>query len=96
MDLQALAESAAAHRANDANPELYEVLIMDWNRGDLSLNDGMLYANGRYLGTFSCWAAGKEAISIMKTGQRVYSERDTACMDEADVELMLAIDFDER
>ncbi|UIY58148.1 hypothetical protein [Burkholderia cepacia] len=72
------------------------VLIMNWNRGDLELNDGMLYASGRYLGTFSCWAAGREAISIMKEGRQVCNARETFTMSEEDVELMLVIDFDER
>lgn len=69
---------------------------MDWNRGDLMLNDGMLYANGRYLGTFSCWAAGREAISIMKAGRQVSSSCETYTMSEDDVDLMLVIDYDER
>ncbi|MBB3004414.1 hypothetical protein FHX57_006796 [Paraburkholderia tropica] len=68
---------------------------MDWNRGDLSLNDGMLYSNDRYLGTFSCWAAGREAIGIMQEGRKVLTAGDTYCMTEDDVDLMAAIDADE-
>jgi hypothetical protein len=69
---------------------------MDWNRGDLELNGGMLYSNGRFLGTFSCWAAGKEAIGIMKEGRQVCTARETYTMTEEDVDLMLVIDCDER
>lgn len=68
---------------------------MDWNRGDLELNDGMLYASGRYLGTFSCWAAGKEAIGIMKEGRQVCNARETYCCTEDDLDLLAAIDADE-
>lgn len=69
---------------------------MNWNRGDLELNDGMLYTSGRYLGTFSCWAAGKEAISIMKEGRQVCNARETFTMTEDDLDLLAAIDADER
>ena len=63
---------------------------MNWNLGNLSLVDGMLYADERYLGTFSCHLAGLEAIDLKRGTATEYIH-----MTESDHDLMEAIDADE-
>lgn len=71
---------------------------MDWTYS-LVVNGGTLYAgvNGdRWLGEFSSYEAAPEAMTIKREQRVVYSERDTYCMTASDLDLLEAIDFDER
>lgn len=71
---------------------------MDWTQ-PLVVNGGTLYAgvNGdRWLGEFSSYEATREAMSIKREQRVVYSERDTYCMTASDLDLLEAIDYDER
>ena len=63
---------------------------MNWNLGNLSLVDGILYADERYLGTFSCHQAGLEAIEYKRNS--IYK---TWYMSPSDYDLLEAIDADE-
>ncbi|QTO46367.1 hypothetical protein [Burkholderia latens] len=70
---------------------------MDWTQ-PLVVNGGTLYAgvNGdRWLGEFSSYEAALEAMTIKREQRVVYSERDTYCMTESDIDLLEAIDYDE-
>ena len=63
---------------------------MNWNLGNLSLVDGMLYADERFLGNFSCHQAGLEALALKR------GVIDTTWyMSPSDHDLMEAIDADE-
>lgn len=71
---------------------------MNWNQ-PLVVNGGTLYAgvNGdRWLGEFSSYEAAREAMMIKREQRVVYSERDTYCMTASDLDLLEAIDYDER
>ena len=63
---------------------------MNWNLGNLSLVDDMLYADERFLGNFSCHQAGLEAIAWKRGVIDV-----THHMTSDDIDLMEAIDADE-
>lgn len=71
---------------------------MDWTQ-PLVINGGMLYSGhmgDRWLGEFSSYEAAREAMSIKREQLVVYSERDTYCMTASDIDLLEAIDYDER
>lgn len=71
---------------------------MDWTQ-PLVVNGGTLYAgaNGdRWLGEFSSYEAALEALSIKREQRVVLTERDTYCMTDSDLDLLEAIDADER
>lgn len=63
---------------------------MNWNLGNLSLVDDMMYVDERYLGTFSSYEAGMEAIRWQRGIIDV-----THHMTSDDIDLMEAIDADE-
>jgi hypothetical protein len=64
---------------------------MDWNR-DMTVIDGRLYADDRWLGTFSTHAAALDGLSAMR-GQIDAAKSLHITAD--DVDLLLAIDADE-
>lgn len=68
---------------------------MDWYQ-EISVNNGVMYAGSRWLGEFSSHEAALEAMSIKREQRVVLTERDTYCMTESDLDLLAAIDFDER
>ena len=66
---------------------------MNWNLGNLSLVDGMLYADERYLGTFSSHEAGLAAIEYKR--YEAYNLLPAECLTESDFDLLEEIDADE-
>lgn len=68
---------------------------MDWYQ-NLSIVNGTMYAGSRWLGEFSSHEAALEALSIKREQRVVLTERDTYCMTESDLDMLEAIDYDER
>ncbi|KWA35768.1 hypothetical protein WT41_01585 [Burkholderia territorii] len=68
---------------------------MNWYQ-ELTITNGTMYAGSRWLGSFSSHEAALEAMSIKREQRTVYSERDTYCMTASDLDLLEAIDADEK
>ena len=62
---------------------------MDWNK-DFTIVDSTLYAGDKWMGSLSSHSAAMAGLRLMRTGER------GAALTDGDVEILEAIDFDER
>lgn len=68
---------------------------MNWYQ-ELTITNGTMYAGSRWLGSFSSHEAALEALSIKRHQASVISADETHCMTDEDIDLLEAIDADER
>lgn len=68
---------------------------MDWYQ-EISVTNGVMYAGSRWIGSFSSHEAAIEALMMKRHQCTALCAADTHCMTEEDIDLLEAINFDER